>query len=363
MAINYTRPARCVDVIDVLIIDDSAVAREVLTSVLNQEAGFRVRTAADAVVGMRMLRRRQPHVIVLDLRMPRMNGLTFLHRLMAKEPIPVVVCSNYAASGTRDALQALQYGAVAVVSKPTLGVQKFLTDSRVELVDTVRSAASARVHCSRTREKRAQTKLVCKTLVKMRSGPACERNIVAIGASTGGTEAVRIILEAMPADAPPIIVVQHMPPVFTAAFAHQLDQTCVIDVKEASHGEVLRAGLALIAPGNRHVRVRRGMTHCSVHLSDGLPESPYCPSIDLLFHSVADVVGASATGVILTGMGVDGVDGLLDMRRRGAATIAQDEASSAIYSMPRAALERGAVEYPTPLSMIAMTILRRSGYL
>ncbi|GAB4565417.1 MAG: chemotaxis response regulator protein-glutamate methylesterase [Haliangiales bacterium] len=363
MAINYTRPSRCADVIDVLIIDDSAVAREVLASILSQEAGFRVRTAADAVVAMRMLRRQQPHVIVLDLRMPRMNGLTFLHRLMAREPIPVVVCSSYAASGTRDALEALQYGAVAIVSKPTLGVQKFLSDSRMELVDAVRSAASARLHCSRMRVKHALTKLARTAPVEMRSGPACERNIVAIGASTGGTEAVRIILEAMPEDAPPIIVVQHMPPVFTAAFAHQLDQTCAIEVKEASHGDVLRAGLALIAPGNQHVRVRRGMTHCSVHLSGRLPESQYCPSIDLLFHSVADAVGASATGVILTGMGVDGVDGLLAMRRRGAATIAQDEASSAIYSMPRVALERGAVEHPTALSMIAVTILRRSGYL
>ncbi len=341
----------------VLVVDDSAVVRLSFAEILSKVHGVSVAVASDPIIAQEKLRRLRPNVIVLDLELPRMDGLAFLHKLMAEDPIPVVVCSGLAQRGTEAALRAAEEGAVAVVAKPQLDVRGFLLEQATMLVDTLLGAAQARLR-PRGLPQRPRA-----ASVRQAPRPALTRTtdkVVAIGASTGGTEALRLVLEAMPPDAPGIAIVQHMPEVFTRTFAVRLDKTCRIEVKEAQTGDRLMEGRALVAPGNRHLRVRRNGGHYEAEVSDGPLVSRHRPSVNVLFRSVAESAGQNAVGVILTGMGDDGAHGLLEMRRAGAATIAQDEASCVVFGMPCEAIERGAVQEVVGLDQITATILSRS---
>jgi two-component system chemotaxis response regulator CheB len=292
--------------------------------------------------------------------MPRMDGLTFIRKIMAEMPTPVVVCSGLAARGTELALRALEEGAVEVITKPKVGVRDFLHESAVTLLDAVWSAAQAQI--------RPRPRLVVTPAPRIMADPAVPRNgklngagahskVIAVGASTGGTEALRVFLTALPTNCPPVVIVQHMPEVFTRAFADRLNQDCSIEVQEACDGDRLRAGQALIAPGNRHMLVNRSGDELVVQVVDGPQVSRHRPSVDVLFRSVAASVGAKAVGVIMTGMGDDGAQGLCELKAAGAATIAQDEASCVVFGMPREAISRGAVNVVVPLEEIANAAL------
>lgn len=342
--------------IQVLVVDDSAVVRQVLEGVLSQEQDMSVMVAADPLIALQKMTRARPDVIVLDLEMPRMDGLTFLRKIMAEDPIPTVICSGIAARGTEAALRALDEGAVGIVTKPKLGVRSFLYESALVLTDIVRSAAGARIR------RRFPSALENRERTSIRPQRPARRisydRLVAIGASTGGTEALAEILGAMPADGPGIVAVQHMPEVFTAAFAQRLNQICQIEVKEAQHGDRICPGKALIAPGNHHMSVRRRGPDSFVEIEDGPLVSRHRPSVDVLFRSVAKSECMNALGIILTGMGNDGARGLLEMKKAGAETIAQDEATCVVFGMPKEAIACGAVNAVLPLSKIPEKILQ-----
>ena len=343
-----------------LVVDDSAVVRQMLSEILGSDPRVTVTTAAHPLIALEKMQRSRPHVIVLDLEMPEMDGLSFLERLMTTDPIPVVVCSGLAASGTDAALRAVDMGAVAVIEKPRLGVKGFLRDSAEMLHDTVTEAARVRVRPRAARK--AVPARTADAVLPLRKRPALAittDQVLALGASTGGTEALRTILEAMPADAPGLLVVQHMPEVFTRAFAERLDKTCRIEVKEAVDGDRVLEGRALVAPGNRHMLLRRSGGHYAVEVADGPLVSRHRPSVDVLFRSVAVAAGPNAVGAILTGMGDDGALGLLEMKQAGAATLAQDEASSVVFGMPKEAIERGGVDEVVPLDEVASLLLRK----
>jgi two-component system chemotaxis response regulator CheB len=344
--------------IRVLVVDDSAVVRQALLQILGL-SGMAVAVASDPLIAMDKMRRDRPNVIVLDLEMPRMDGLTFLQRIMAADPIPVVVCSGLAGPGTEVALQALEEGAVDVVAKPRLGVKGFLEDSAQRLVQVVRAAAEAKVR-PRPSRPGLTPKVPAGAAVpkERRTIRDTTHKVVVVGASTGGTEALRELLEAMPPDAPGLAIVQHMPEVFTAQFAKRLDHSCRIEVKEAETNDRLVPGRALIAPGNRHLVVRRSGALYFVDVLDGPPVSLHRPSVDVLFRSAAQAAGPNAVGVILTGMGDDGAEGLAEMKAAGARTIAQDEASCVVFGMPREAILRGGVDEVLPMSRIAPCMLK-----
>lgn len=344
----------------VLVVDDSAVVREVMSAVLSQESGITVAVAADPFIAMTKIQQQRPNVIILDLEMPRMDGLTFLKKIVREDPIPVVICSALTGPGTAVGLEALEEGAVEVVTKPRLAVKQFLHESAVILIDAVRAAATSRATPRRINNRPPTPRFTADVVLPPSVKPAQRaptETVVAIGASTGGTEALRIILEAMPADAPGIVVVQHMPEGFTAAFAQRLNQGCAIEVKEAANGDLLTTGLALIAPGNRHALLRRDDAGYAVEVIDGALVSRHRPSVDVLFRSVAQSAGAKAIGVILTGMGNDGAEGMLEMKNVGAFTIAQDESSCVVFGMPKEAIARDAVDKIVSLSRIPHEIL------
>jgi two-component system chemotaxis response regulator CheB len=342
----------------VLVIDDSAVVRTALAQILGR-AGLAVETAGDPIIAMEKMRRQRPDAIVLDIEMPRMDGLTFLQKIMREDPIPVVVCSGLAGPGTEVALSALEEGAVDIVTKPRLGVKGFLEESAQRLVHVVRAAVVARVRPRAPLP--VGRKLTADAVVPQRRAPLVRdttHKVVVVGASTGGTEALRALLEAMPPDAPGLAIVQHMPEVFTEQFARRLDQTCRIEVKEARSNDRLVPGRALVAPGNHHLVVRRSGALYFVEVVDGPPVSLHRPSVNVLFRSAAQAAGRNAVGVILTGMGDDGADGLAEMKAAGARTIAQDEATSVVFGMPKEAIARGGVDEVLPLPRIASAILR-----
>ncbi len=341
----------------VLVVDDSAVVRQALTQILGH-AGMAVCTANDPIIAMGKMGREPPDVVVLDIEMPRMDGLTFLQKLMAERPLPVVVCSGLAGPGTEVALQALEEGAVDVVAKPRLGVKGFLEESARRIVQVVRAAGEARVH--RWAKVPIVPKLGADAILPKRERTIREttHKVVVVGASTGGTEALRALLEAMPPDAPGVAVVQHMPEVFTAQFAKRLDETCRIEVKEAETNDRLVSGRALIAQGNRHLVVRRSGALYFVDVVDGPPVSLHRPSVNVLFRSAAQAAGSNAVGVILTGMGDDGADGLKELHAAGARTIAQDEATCVVFGMPKEAIARGGVDEVLPLPRIAPQVLK-----
>jgi two-component system, chemotaxis family, protein-glutamate methylesterase/glutaminase len=348
--------------IRVMIVDDSALVRQVLTSMLGRESDLAVSTSANAVIALGKVKKERPDVILLDLEMPEMDGLAFLEKVMAEDPIPVVVCSGYAGKGSEKALRALDLGAVEIVNKPQVGIQEFLFESALMIADVVRAAAQAKLRPRKSYPVIVSApKLTADAILPPPSkwtATGCSSTVVAVGASTGGTEALPALLRVMPKEAPGIVVVQHMPEGFTLAFARRLDGLCRMEVREATDGDEILKGLALLAPGNRHLLVKLRSGRLFVEVVEGPLVARHRPSVDVLFRSVASAAGPNAVGILLTGMGDDGADGLLEMRQAGAATIAQDEATSVVFGMPKAAIERGAAESILGLPAIPAAILR-----
>ena len=351
----------------VLVVDDSAVLRQALAQVLGA-AGLAVDTAADPLIALAKMERACPDVILLDLEMPRMDGLTFLRRLMAEHPLPVVILSSHAERGTETALEALEEGAVEVLAKPPLGIRRFVEGSAAHLVAVVRAASRAHLPpriAGGGPDRRAGSRRRLRALEARAPRaawlPEHECRIVALAASTGGPEVLRTILTALPEDVPGLVVVQHMPRAFTRAFARRLDSACALSVSEAEDGEPVEPGRALVAPGGRHLEVRRTGEILRACLSDGPPVGHHRPSADLFFRSVATAAGPSGLGVLLTGMGQDGAAGLLEMRRAGATTLAQDEASSVVFGMPGRAVALGAACHVVGLDAMAVAITAFTG--
>jgi two-component system, chemotaxis family, protein-glutamate methylesterase/glutaminase len=344
--------------IQVLIVDDSALVRQTLTQVLSADPEIEVMgTAADPFVAAERIREQEPDVITLDIEMPRMDGLTFLQKIMAQHPIPVVICSSLAEAGAQSTLKALDYGAVEIITKPRLGSKQFLEESRVMLCEAVKAAAAARI---RPRSSHVvEPKLTADSVLSRATSAMIEttEKIVAIGASTGGTEALKVLLEALPPDAPGIVIVQHMPEMFTRAFAKRLDSLCEISVKEAEPNDTVLRGRALLAPGNHHMLLKRSGARYYVDIKEGPLVCRHRPSVDVLFRSAARYAGQNAVGVIMTGMGDDGANGMLEMKEAGAVTIAQDEQTCVVFGMPHEAIKRDAVDRVLPLPEIAMEIL------
>lgn len=345
--------------IRVLIVDDSAVVRETMADLINSDPELEVMgTAADPFAAAAMLRDERPDVITLDVEMPKMDGITFLRRLMAQHPIPVLMCSSLMGPQSDTLHEAMAAGAVDVICKPNVGVKAFLEESRTRLCDQIKAASRAKLSALR-QPLVAEAKLSADVILppsRARAATCTGEILVAVGASTGGTEALRVFLQGFQADCPPIIVVQHMPGAFTAAFAHRLDKICPMSVREAKSGDKLSRGLALIAQGDHHLLLRRAGSGYAIDLREGPLVSRHRPSVDVLFRSVAQAAGDRAIGVILTGMGDDGSRGLKEMRDAGATTIGQDEASCVVYGMPFEAKKNGAVERELPLSQIAAAI-------
>ena len=338
--------------INVLIVDDSAVVRKVLSTELSRAPDIRVvGTATDAYVARDKIVSLHPDVITLDVEMPRMDGLTFLGKLMQYHPLPVVVISSLTQSGSEAALRALELGAVEVIAKPS-AAHAVAGEIPGILADKIRAAATARFV-----RREAQAAAPEAGLERPPALLHTTHKILAIGASTGGTEAIKDLLVDLPADTPGTVIVQHMPERFTAAFAARLNQICPMEVGEAAHNQMVVPGLALIAPGNRHmVLCRSGARYC-VQIKDGPPVHQQRPSVDVLFHSVARHAGPNAVGVILTGMGGDGARGLLAMREAGARTMAQDEQSCVVFGMPKEAISVGAAEQVVPLRQMPRRIV------
>jgi two-component system chemotaxis response regulator CheB len=350
--------------IRVMVVDDSAVVRQVVAGLLAQAPGIEVMAAvADPVLAIERLKLDWPDVIVLDVEMPRMDGITFLKMIMAQRPTPVVICSTLTEKGAKTSLEAMAAGAVAIITKPKLGLKQFLSESSDELVSTVRAAARANVRRLVPRVQAAapvgkNTADAILPPVTRAMAQTTER-VVALGTSTGGTQALEEVLTALPRVSPGIVIVQHMPEKFTAAFAARLDGLCQITVKEAENNDRVVQGRALIAPGGRHMLLKRSGAQYFVEVIDGPLVNRHRPSVDVLFRSVAKSAGANALGVIMTGMGDDGAAGLLEMRNVGARTVAQDEESCVVFGMPKEAIKRGGVERTIALSGVAQEILKQ----
>jgi two-component system, chemotaxis family, protein-glutamate methylesterase/glutaminase len=305
------------------------------------------------------MRTQVPDVITLDIEMPRMDGITFLQKIMSQHPIPVVICSTLVDRGAETTLKALEYGAIEIIQKPKVGTRQFLHESRIQLVDAVKAAARAkpglREITKMVRPKNNADAILPK--VKSRAMTKTTEKVVVIGASTGGTEAIRYLLESLPGDSPGMVIVQHMPEGFTAAFAKRLNGLCQVEVKEAEDSDTVIRGRVLIAPGNRHTLLKRSGARYTVEVKGGPLVSRHRPSVDVLFRSAAQYAGSNAVGVILTGMGDDGAHGLQELYQQGAQTIAQDEASCVVFGMPSEAIKLGAATYTLPLNAIAHKIL------
>ncbi|CAN5158277.1 chemotaxis response regulator protein-glutamate methylesterase [soil metagenome] len=358
--------------IKVMVVDDSAVVRQVVAGLLGAAPGIQVIAAvADPLLAIERLRQQWPDVIVLDVEMPRMDGITFLRKIMQERPTPVVICSTLTEKGAKTTLEALAAGAVAIVTKPKLGLKQFLTDASDDLVATVRSAAKANVRRLAVRaESRAEAPAVLTPTAKhtadvilapggARAMTQTTERVVAIGTSTGGTQALEEVLTALPRVSPGIVIVQHMPEKFTAAFAARLDSLCHITVKEAENNDRVVPGRSLIAPGGRHILLKRSGAQYFVEVVDGPLVNRHRPSVDVMFRSVAKSAGVNALGIIMTGMGDDGAAGMLEMRTAGARTVAQDEESCVVFGMPKEAIKRGGVEKTLPLSAMAQEICRQ----
>ncbi|WP_447791636.1 MULTISPECIES: protein-glutamate methylesterase/protein-glutamine glutaminase [Pseudomonas] len=343
--------------IKVMIVDDSAVVRQVLSAMLAEHPGIEViGVAVDPLFALEKMQRQWPDVLVLDVEMPRMDGITFLKKLMAERPTPVVICSTLTEAGAQTTLQALAEGAVGIVSKPRLGLKQFLHDAADELVQAIQSAARANL---RRLAPQAVVKLSADAILPAASQAMAQttETLVAIGTSTGGTQALEAILTRLPRVCPGLVIVQHMPERFTAAFAERLNRLCQIEVLEARNGDRVMSGRALIAPGGRHMLLTRSGAQYQVEVRDGPPVSRHRPSVDVLFRSTARAAGGNALGIIMTGMGDDGARGLKEMREAGARTLAQDEDSCVVFGMPKEALKLGAVERVLPLGEIPVAIL------
>ncbi|MDX1756109.1 MAG: chemotaxis response regulator protein-glutamate methylesterase [Marinobacter sp.] len=340
--------------ITVLVVDDSALIRQVLGEMIRTAPGFQlVGTANDAYAARDLVNEFAPDVITLDIEMPRMDGLSFLARLMKARPTPVVMVSTLTESGADATLKALELGAVDFVTKPKLDIKRNLEQYRQELLEKLRAAAIAGEAVRRSARK---PPVPGKPLTTHLSVQGTE-HLVAIGASTGGTEAIKSVLAALPVGMPGIVMTQHMPPGFTRSFAERLDRLCRIRVLEAQGGERILPGHAYLAPGDRHLLVDRSGADLVCKLSDAPPVNRHRPAVDAMFDSVARVCSATATGVLLTGMGKDGAQGLLTMHQRGARTLAQDERSCVVYGMPREAVRLEAVDEVLPLPAIPAALV------
>jgi two-component system chemotaxis response regulator CheB len=343
--------------IDVVVVDDSALVRSLLAAIIDAQPDMRcVGAASDPYVAREMIRRLDPAVITLDVEMPRMDGLDFLERLMRLRPTPVVMVSTLTERGAETTLRALELGAVDFVAKPRIGISQGLHDAAGEIVEKIRAAARARVRRLAPVGRDGEPPRPSVPARRAGLSRGTER-LVAIGASTGGTEAIREILVAMPPDCPAIVITQHMPPGFTRSFASRLDRLCRIQVKEGEPDERVLTGHAYIAPGGTQMRVVRSGSDYVLEVTDEPPVNRHKPSVDVLFRSVAHCAGANAVGIILTGMGRDGADGLREMREGGSWTIAQDEATCIVYGMPREAVAAGAAAVVLPLPRIADALL------
>ena len=353
--------------IRVLIIDDSASVRQTLAALLSEDPEIEVMgVATDPFMAARKIQEEVPDVITLDVEMPRMDGITFLRKLMSQRPIPVVMCSSLTETGSETLLQALEAGAVDIILKPRIGAADYLADEAMRIREVVKSASHARLPSRSRMEGRSASasgpaaKLTADAMLPPPTGRAMAKTtemVVCVGASTGGTEALREMLEALPANAPGMVIVQHMPEKFTAAFAKRLNSLCEVEVKEAVDGDPVLRGHVLIAPGDNHMLLERQGARYHVAVKTGPLVSRHRPSVDVLFRSAARSAGSNAMGVIMTGMGDDGARGMFEMKQAGAYTVAQDEATSVVFGMPKEAIARGGVDRVVPLEQIAREIL------
>lgn len=350
--------------INVMIVDDSAVVRQTLSGVLSGEKDITVlSTASDPYDAVEKLKTHVPDVIILDIEMPRMDGLTFLKKIMGQHPIPVIICSSKAEEGSQNVFQAMQFGAVDIIQKPKIGTREFLEESRVMITDAVRAAYQTQVKKLSNSVIAVSPKLTADVILPIgRPNIAIEttESVVVVGASTGGTEALRIFLEQLPIDCPGVVIVQHMPEHFTAAFASRLNGICAVSIKEAEDNDTVLRGRVLIAPGNKHLLLKRSGARYYVEVKTGPLVSRHRPSVDVLFRSTARYAGKNAIGVIMTGMGDDGAKGMLEMKQAGAYNFSQDEKTCVVFGMPKEAIKIGAVDKIAPLEELAGLVVKKS---
>lgn len=349
--------------IKVLIVDDSAVIRKVLSSIISADPDLEVMaTASDPFMAAEKIAEQIPDVMTLDVEMPKMDGITFLHKIMSQHPIPTVMISSLAEDQSETTIKALEYGAVEIIQKPTSGTKEFIEDSGVFICDAIKAAASAKLKKVSATPVAPAPKLSADAVIAKQASRAMAQTtekVVVVGASTGGTEAIKMFLQAMPHDSPGIVIVQHMPEKFTASFAKHLDEVCNITVKEAQDNDTVIRGRALIAPGNRHMLLKRSGARYYVEVKDGPLVSRHRPSVDVLFRSAALYGGKNSVGVIMTGMGDDGAKGMVEMREAGAYNFAQDEESCVVFGMPKEAIKHGAVNEVLPLKSMAGAVMKR----
>ncbi|NJD39083.1 MAG: chemotaxis response regulator protein-glutamate methylesterase [Geobacter sp.] len=347
--------------IKVLIVDDSALVRQTLSDIISSDPDLQViGMAQDPVVAVQKISEQAPDVITLDVEMPRMDGITFLQKIMAQHPIPVVMCSSLTEKGSETALRAMEFGAVDIITKPKMGTKQFIEESRIRICDSIKAAAASRIRPMRA-IREVSPKYSADVIMEAPNTGAMVQTtekIVAVGASTGGTEALSAFLQMLPEDAPGIVIVQHMPEHFTAAFAKRLNSICKVTVKEGENNDSVVRGHVLIAPGNKHMLLKRSGARYYVEVKDGPLVSRHRPSVDVLFRSAARYAGKNAVGIIMTGMGDDGAHGMKEMHDAGARTIAQDEASCVVFGMPGEAIKLGGVDKVLPLEKIAAEMLR-----
>ncbi|MCF7928379.1 MAG: chemotaxis response regulator protein-glutamate methylesterase [Spirochaetales bacterium] len=351
----------------VMIVDDSAVVRQTMKDVLSSASGIEVvGSAADPYIAAKKLSTTPVDVMILDIEMPRMDGLTFLKKIMTQHPLPVVICSSKAEEGSQNVIKAMEYGAVEIITKPKVYTKEFLEESRVRIIDAVKAAHMTAVNRVTVKEEASQApekKLTADAVISMGGRSQhieTTEKLCVVGASTGGTEALKDFLQMLPLDAPGIVIVQHMPENFTRAFAERLNSTCNMTVKEAAHNDTVVRGRVLIAPGNKHTLLRRSGARYYVEVKEGPLVSRHRPSVDVLFRSAARYGGPNIIGVIMTGMGDDGAQGMLEMKQGGGYTIAQDEKTCVVYGMPGEAVKKGGVDIILPLPSIAGEVMKKS---
>ena len=346
--------------IKVLVVDDSAVVRQAARDILARDPQIQlIGAVADPLFAMERMKQQWPDVIVLDIEMPRMDGLTFLRKIMAERPTPVVICSTLTEKGAETTLQAMSAGAVTIITKPKLGLKQFMADSSSDLIGAVKTAAVAKVRRLVGSGPAVREKLSADAVLPAASAAMARTTdrVIAMGTSTGGTQALEAVLTRLPAVTPGIVVVQHMPEKFTALFAQRLDSLCRMEVREAVDGDRVVPGRVLIAPGGRHMMLRRSGAQYQVAVADGPLVNRHKPSVDVLFRSVAQVAGANALGVIMTGMGDDGARGMKEMHDAGATTVAEDESTCVVFGMPKEAIRLGAADKVVPLDAIPREIV------
>jgi two-component system chemotaxis response regulator CheB len=353
--------------IKVLVVDDSAVVRQTLSQIIASDSRLELMaTAPDPYVAAKKMLHETPDVITLDVEMPRMDGLTFLKRIMSQHPLPVVIISSLTEKGTETGLKALEYGAVEIITKPKMDTKEFFEESRIQICDAIFAAGHTRPRKKFTFPPviKVQPRYTADAVIpaerKKGSMIKTTEKVVVIGASTGGTEALVHILKSLPHDSPGIVIVQHMPEHFTRSFANRLNELCDISVKEAQNNDTVIRGRALIAPGNKHTLLKRSGARYYVEVTDGQLVNRHRPSVDVLFRSTAYCAGNNAVGVIMTGMGNDGAHGMLEMKEAGAFTIAQDEKSCVVFGMPNEAIKLGGVNSVISLDSIAATVIKKA---